>query len=119
MAKTSTGGTNRWTEREGRAAIAAWERSGLGAAAFARSRGVDVQRLFWWRRRLETGGAAPAPTPAKAPGLVPLVAVSREVEREPRCALVVTTPAGVRIEVREVDASTAAWVASLVGEVGR
>lgn len=115
MARTSTGSAKRWTEREGRAAITAWERSGLGAAAFARSRGVDVQRLFWWRRRLDASGAAPA----KESSLVPMVATSSEVEREPGCALVVTTPAGVRIEVREVDASTAAWVASLVGEVGR
>ncbi|MDX2090323.1 MAG: hypothetical protein SFX73_20855, partial [Kofleriaceae bacterium] len=41
-----------WTEDEGRAALEAWRASGESLAAFARREGVDVQRLYWWKRRL-------------------------------------------------------------------
>ena len=43
---------SRWTEVEGRAAVAAWRKSGLRASEFARRQGINVQRLHWWRKRL-------------------------------------------------------------------
>jgi transposase-like protein len=48
----------RWTEAEARAALAAWEGSGVSLAEFARHNGLEVQRLARWRRRLaaERGG---------------------------------------------------------------
>jgi transposase-like protein len=47
----------RWTAEDAKAALDALARSGLPASAFAAREGLDVQRLFRWRRRL----GAPAP----------------------------------------------------------
>ena len=45
-----------WSEADGRAALAAFEASGLTQVAFRRETGISTQRLKWWRRRL--GAAA-------------------------------------------------------------
>jgi hypothetical protein len=49
----------RWTPEDGRAAIAALNRSGKSVSAFAAEHGLDPQRVYLWRRRL---AAAVAPT---------------------------------------------------------
>lgn len=41
-----------WTEREGRAALALWRRSGEALATFARGAGLSRTRLSYWRDRL-------------------------------------------------------------------
>jgi hypothetical protein len=41
-----------WSEADGRAALAAFEASGLTRAAFRRETGISTQRLKWWRQRL-------------------------------------------------------------------
>lgn len=43
-----------WSEEDGRAALAAFEASGLTRVAFRRETGISTQRLAWWRRRLGT-----------------------------------------------------------------
>ena len=45
--------SRRWTEKEARTVLSAWEQSGLSAAAFAQQRGLDSKRLYWWRRKLQ------------------------------------------------------------------
>lgn len=53
----------RWTEAEARAVLDALATSGLSTADFASREGLDVQRLYWWRRRLakvSDGMSAPA-----------------------------------------------------------
>jgi transposase-like protein len=45
----------RWTEQDGRDALAALQRSGKTVGVFAAEHGLDPQRLYSWRRRL--GGA--------------------------------------------------------------
>lgn len=100
----------RWTEDEARAAMTEWKASGKSGAAFARSKGIDPQRLFWWRGRFE--GAE-----SKKPMFVPLVATPASSKAASAAALIVTTERGARIEVWDVDAATAAWVvAVLTGE---
>lgn len=47
-----------WGERDGRAALAAFEASGLTQLAFRKATGITPQRLKWWRRRLEVAGEA-------------------------------------------------------------
>jgi hypothetical protein len=42
-----------WTEREGRAAVALWKRSGETLATWARSNGLSRTRLSYWTSRLE------------------------------------------------------------------
>lgn len=41
-----------WTEREGRAAVGLWRRSGKPLAAWARSVGLSRSRLGYWSARL-------------------------------------------------------------------
>jgi hypothetical protein len=45
----------RWTERDARAVLAALDRSGKTLAAFCAERGLDAQRMYYWRRRLAGG----------------------------------------------------------------
>ena len=49
-----------WSEADGRAALAAFDASGLTRAAFRRETGISTQRLKWWQRRLGTTTAQPA-----------------------------------------------------------
>jgi hypothetical protein len=44
-----------WTEVEARSVLGAWKKSGLGLEAFARSRGLVPQRLYWWKKKLGFG----------------------------------------------------------------
>lgn len=102
MARREMG--ERWTEEQARTVLHAWEQSGQSGAAYARSVGVVAQRLYWWRRRLLTNGAAMTT-------LVP-VAVRGATQASP--SVVVTTPPGVRIEVHDVDSATAGWVRAVL-----
>ena len=44
----------RWSEHEARSAIAAWRKSGVSIDEFAKAHGIVPQRLYWWRKRLES-----------------------------------------------------------------
>lgn len=46
----------RWTPEEARAALAKQEASGLSPSDFAKREGMEVQRLYRWRRRLAKEG---------------------------------------------------------------
>ena len=48
----------RWKIADARAAVAALVKSGLSTSAFAGREGLDVNRLYRWRRRLEAEGVA-------------------------------------------------------------
>jgi hypothetical protein len=88
----------KWTEREARAVLSAWEASGESGAAFGRRFGIVPQRLWWWRSRLSSTTS----------GFVPV-----EVTRT-EAAIVVTSERGLRIEVAMADAASAEWVATLI-----
>ena len=49
----------RWTMEDARAALAALDSSGLSTCLFARRAGLDIQRLYYWRRRLSRMPSAP------------------------------------------------------------
>ena len=92
--------------------------SGESGGSFARSIGVVPQRLFWWRKRLEGERAGASGDVRKSATFAPVEV--RPAELVALCApVVVTTPAGVRIEIGEVDAATAAWVVTVLGGEGR
>ena len=55
MAKPSLWKLTRWSEREGRAAIAAWMASALSSAEFCRRKGMAPGRLSYWQTKLELG----------------------------------------------------------------
>jgi len=48
----------RWKSADARAAVVALVKSGLSTSAFAGREGLDVNRLYRWRRRLEAEGVA-------------------------------------------------------------
>jgi len=118
MAKRATAIRRTWTADEARVLLDRWDESGESGASFARSIGVVPQRLFWWRKRLERPRAGASGGVRKSATFAPV-----EVRPAALVALcvpvVVTTPGGVRIEVGEVDASTAAWVVAVLGGEGR
>ena len=47
----------RWTIADAQSALAAWNAAGTSLLAFAMREGLDVQRLYRWRRRLEAEGS--------------------------------------------------------------
>ena len=66
----------KWSEREARIALAAWESSGLSLSAFARESGICDQRLRWWRERLSAQPAIPALLPVRIVRRAPSPAVT-------------------------------------------
>lgn len=51
----------RWTSDEARVVLTAQASSGLSIPAFAAREGLDPQRLYFWRRRVEVGSTIEAP----------------------------------------------------------
>lgn len=98
----------RWTEEEARAALAALAASRLTIRAFASREGLDVQRLYVWRRKLETSAettkTSPPPFVEIRPGRPDRVEVVVRTGRVLRCAAEISSNALVRlIEVLEHD----------------
>lgn len=52
----------RWTSDDARTVLSAQAASGLSVAAFASREGIDPQRLYFWRRRVEVGSLEAQPT---------------------------------------------------------
>jgi transposase-like protein len=50
-----------WTHEEATAVVARWEASGQSCRAFCATHGVEVKRLYRWRRRLRPRPAADPP----------------------------------------------------------
>ncbi len=60
-----------WSEHEARAVLAAWRKSGLSIERFCELRGLVPQRLYWWRKKLESA----AKESAKSTGPLALLPV--------------------------------------------
>lgn len=101
-----------WTEGEARTVLDEWATSGLRIGEFARRRGLKEKRLYWWRQRLsERRGEGEA---AVVPSFIPLT-----VRGESVGAVAATVEIGpLRVEVGQLDAASASWVATLVRELG-
>ena len=84
----------------------------MSASAFARANGLaNPQRLNWWRKRLEK---------ADAGALAPLTFIPAEVIGAPATAtVVVRLPGDVALELANVAAVPASWVAALAAELKR
>lgn len=105
----------RWTEQDARRVLDAWEKSGEPVAVFARRMGVIPQRLFWWRKRLSRATSG-EPSVAFVPVTVrPATDVTSAARTAP---VVLTLGDRVRVDVRDMDATTAAWVAALLFHMG-
>ena len=69
------GAWRRWREKDARAELAELVRTGETAASFAQRKGISVQRLRYWKKRL---GACPTREPAAFVTVtLPSVPVSR------------------------------------------
>lgn len=117
VAKALSGlrGRRPWSEREGRFVVDTWKASGESVPTFARRIGFVPQRVYWWMSRLGRGGAgrhALAVSPP-ASAFVP-VTVRSEAATTTSTAVTVVASDGLRIEVAELDGTSAAWVAMLV-----
>jgi hypothetical protein len=96
-----------WTEIEARGVLEAWRRSGVGIEKFARSRGLVPQRLWWWKKKLGFGRAAPA--------LVPVRVVETRAEARRGEPVTVLLRSGHMIKVgRDFDESAFARVVALL-----
>ena len=114
-------GRGRWTEREGRQAVAAWRRSELSASEFARRHGLNPQRLCWWRKRL---GKSTGLESSQTAAVVSTVSFVPAEVRTPAMACgavpaVVRLPCDVAIEFGDAEWVTPRWIAALVGELSR
>lgn len=105
-------GWRQWTAGEAREVLAAWKRSGLPLATFARRRGLSAERVRWWRQRLgdwRGGGEERA-------RLVPVVVTdaARDQSAGASGMVRVHAPGGVVVEITAVEAVPASWVSALV-----
>lgn len=108
IAKQLQGTSTRWTKEDARAALDAWEASGKSLAAYAREKGLTVQRLHWWKRRL---GSADASAEAIS-GFIPAVI---------RASAVATLRIGsdVALEIADPCAVPAEWAAAFASALAR
>jgi hypothetical protein len=111
-------GPRRWSDEEGRFVIEAWEASGDSVPAFARGAGLTPQRVYWWKERLGRGGDAAKDALATSPTAAFVPVTVRPEAATPLgmlgAAVTVVMASELRIEVAELDATSAAWVAALV-----
>jgi len=119
-------GLRKWTEEQARFVLEACRASGEPPTTFARRWGFYSQRMYWWKERFRRTDAE-----ASDPGAMAATSTStflpmtvrdeHDVSLETLGAAftavapvtVVVSP-DVRIEVTELDAASAAWVAALV-----
>lgn len=100
-----------WTEIEARGVLEAWKRSGLGIEAFARSRGLVPQRLYWWKKKL---GVGRVPDKSRALTLLP-VRVAERAESRRGEPVTVLLRSGHMLKVgRDFDESAFARVVALL-----
>jgi hypothetical protein len=91
----------RWNAVIARRVLDEHATSGMSLTAFARTRGVNLQRLLWWRKRLAKTRSAKSVT------FIP-AAISRVLP-----GITVRLPGGVAIEAADTTGLAARWVAEL------
>ncbi len=98
-----------WTEREGRAAVALWRRSGEPLGSYARRVGLSRTRLTYWSGRLDTESAVPTIT------LAPV----RVIASPARGAITIELRSGRSVRVEgEFDDATLARVIVIADRAG-
>ena len=107
-----------WTAAEAEEVLAAWQDSGLSIHAFAKARGFDADRLYYWRRRRRAWREEKESE--KATSGIPLVPViaAMTVENDRRApAVICGLPVGIKIEIDDLAAVPPAWVWAFVRQV--
>ena len=98
-----------WRETQARRVLRWWSDSGLSASGFARTHGLNPQRLLWWRKRLKS---------SEETALAPLTFIPAVVTAG-AAATVVRLPGGVAVELADVAAVPTSWIAALAAELRR
>jgi len=108
-------GWRQWKLDEAKQALTALCESGLPLATFARREGYSAQRLRWWKGRLGDCHGSPEQTAVLVPAIVTGLATAAASE-----AVITVRAAGdVVVEITDVAAVPAAWVAELVHGLSR
>ena len=121
--------STRLSLEQGRALIDAMKRSGMTAAAYARSNDLDPRRLSFWKRRLRTSGqAADAPPDQSAfiqidPGVEPAAPATRPKPAKPKPPPALTIDVqlanGIRLTIHpDADLSRMLAVAVALSKMG-
>lgn len=96
--------------------IREWQRSGQSMSAFARERGWNVQRLAYWRDRLEADEAGGRRGSEKQPPRwLPAMVVGTKESLVAR----VVFEGGVTVEVDAVEGLSPDWIARVAEALGR
>jgi hypothetical protein len=91
--------------------VAAWASSGQSVRGFARARGLTPQRVDWWRKKLARASGESPRSSFIAVRVRP--AVVKASEGTGGASVVVAIDAALRVEVRDLSAESATWVALL------
>lgn len=120
VAQARKRGWKQWTPAEARRTLAAWRRSGLPLAVYARQHGLAAKRLRWWRDRLnvDVGARVAAKASEATPRLVPAVVTAPLVALS-GAALSIRMPDGPVLEIADVRAVPPDWVADLLAAASR
>ena len=92
-----------WKQR-----VQQWEGSGLGAGEFAAQEGLRVERLRFWKRRLDADGArgtSASKASSAKPSFLPVVIAASRSDLKPLLEVVVRTGHTVRVPVDFDDAA--------------
>jgi len=101
--KSITGERRRWNAETADKVLKAVATSQMSLSAFARTYGVNVQRLCWWRKRL--GSRRVRPAVAFVPAVIP--------QAGEQVGLLVRLPGGIEVEAARASAVPPDWVAAL------
>ena len=94
--------------------VEAWEASGASVPTFAQRSGLVAQRVYWWKARLRRTRAVELSSATRSqPPFIPLT-LRGEVGAARSAVVTVVLSPEVRVEMAELDAMSAAWVATLV-----
>jgi len=89
-------GSKRWTAAQAREVLAEAKQSGESLSAYAGRHGIDAQRLYSWRRKLEAEKAPALSVPSEV--FVP-VRIASETRGTPACGFEVVVGAGRVVRV--------------------
>ena len=111
MVTNEAGTRKRWTAKEASQVLRAWRASGMSLSAFARTQGLNTQRLLWWKKRLADWGREDLD---ERDSLRFVPAVVRQTLRTEGPALAIRLPVGVVVEVADTATVGADWLLSLI-----
>jgi len=106
-------GSRRWTASEARYVLESWAASGEPLSRFARRMKLGAERLRWWKNRLRWNAAVPSKPVTELAGFVPVVVKAEPANTASQAAAVLVVE-GARVELRELNSTSAMWAATLL-----